>query len=679
MAQREEMSALFPVFVLTILALITVPWTIYRLLQFFHAGKARSLQCSCSLCLKCPKNKKSLPTKVGGLLSCTNVTLVLMWIAMVGLTYGITLITREAQPFEPYSILGLQPGSTDSQVKKAYYRLSKQYHPDKNPDPAATKYFVDYISKAYQALTDDAARDNLEKYGHPDGRQGIDVGIALPEFMLNIQGQQGGVLLLGLVGLGILFPLLVAVIYLSKSSKYTGNNIMNQTLVNYFHLLKPSLAPSKVVEVLIFAAEFLEMPVRRSDQDPLLKLFTAVRSELALDPKALKQETAKFWKRHPALVKVELLLLTQLTRQGSEVPRGLKSDFEHVLRLVPLLLEELMKMSVLPRTSDQHGWLRPALGVMELSQSIVQAVPLSARKAASAGGVEGPAAFLQLPHFDDTVVKKIGRKKVRTLQELWDLEPADRFEVLTDTGGLSQVEARDVEAVLSLMPRISLEVVCETEAEEGIQEGDVVTLKAWVSLQRPCGLVAANPHCPYFPVPKEEHFWLLLADSGLNSVWVSQRISFTDEAAATVSASKLIRDAMEGEGAPDGEVKKGVREAVSRVKDGARLVMSKFQAPAEGIYSLTVHCLSDTWIGCDKKVALKVKVAKRSRVGTRVSGLVSDEPRASEEGDEEEEEDAEEDENYDEDYESEYSEDEEEDKGDEDELEKNVEKEESLS
>lgn len=37
--------------------------------------------------------------------------------------------------------------------------------------PEANKYFVEYISKAYQALTDPISRENFEKYGHPDGRQ----------------------------------------------------------------------------------------------------------------------------------------------------------------------------------------------------------------------------------------------------------------------------------------------------------------------------------------------------------------------------------------------------------------------------------------------------------------------------------------------------------------------------
>lgn len=32
---------------------------------------------------------------------------------------------------------------------------------------------MDYISKAYQALTDPISRENFEKYGHPDGRQVI--------------------------------------------------------------------------------------------------------------------------------------------------------------------------------------------------------------------------------------------------------------------------------------------------------------------------------------------------------------------------------------------------------------------------------------------------------------------------------------------------------------------------
>ena len=61
---------------------------------------------------------------------------------------------------------------------------------------------------------------------------------------------------------------------------------------------------SKILDVFIKAAEFMEIPVRRSDGEPLQKLFLLVRSELNLDLKNIRQEQAKFWKQHPALVKV---------------------------------------------------------------------------------------------------------------------------------------------------------------------------------------------------------------------------------------------------------------------------------------------------------------------------------------------------------------------------------------
>lgn len=58
------------------------------------------------------------------------------------------------------------------------------------------------------------------------------------------------------------------------------------------------------MDVFIKAAEYMEIPIRRTDEEPLQKLFMLVRSELNLDLKNIKQEQAKFWKQHPALVKV---------------------------------------------------------------------------------------------------------------------------------------------------------------------------------------------------------------------------------------------------------------------------------------------------------------------------------------------------------------------------------------
>lgn len=63
------------------------------------------------------------------------------------------------------------------------------------------------------------------------------------------------------------------------------------------------------MEVFIRAAEYMEIPVRRTDEESLQKLFVLVRSELNLDLRNIRQEQAKFWKQHPALVKVTNILL----------------------------------------------------------------------------------------------------------------------------------------------------------------------------------------------------------------------------------------------------------------------------------------------------------------------------------------------------------------------------------
>ncbi|KAM2730734.1 hypothetical protein EV1_001956 [Malus domestica] len=653
MAASEENSVLFPIFILTIMALPLVPYTITKLCRA-ASKKTKSIHCQCSECARSGKYCKSIFKRISNFSTWSNLTLILLWVIMIVLVYYIKNISREIQVFEPFSILGLEPGASDSEIKKAYRRLSIQYHPDKNPDPEAHNYFVEFISKAYQALTDPVSRENFEKYGHPDGRQGFQMGIALPQFLLHIDGASGGILLLWIVGICILLPLVIAVVYLSRSANYTGNYVMHHTLSTYDYLMKRSLAPSKVMDVFIKAAEYTEIPVRRTDDEPLQKLFMLVRSELNLDLKNIKQEQAKFWKQHPALVKTELLIQAQLTHESASLSPSLQGDFRRVLELAPRLLEELMKMAVMPRNAQGQGWLRPAIGVVELSQCIIQAVPLSARKAIG-GSSEGIAPFLQLPHFSEAVIKKIARKKLRVFQELQDMSVEDRAEVLSQTAGFSSAEVQDVEMVLQTMPSISIEVPDETEGKDGIQEGDIVTVHAWVALKRANGLIGALPHAPYFPFHKEENFWFLLADSVSNNVWFWQKVNFMDEAAAITAASKAIEDTKEGSGATMKEISAAVKEAVEKVKSGSRLIKGKLLAPGEGNYNLTCYCLCDSWIGCDRKTNLKMKILKRTRAGTR-GGFVAEEGPITEDGIEEEEEN--EDEEYDDDYESEYSEDE---------------------
>lgn len=235
----------------------------------------------------------------------------------------------------------------------------------------------------------------------------------------------------------------------------------------------------------------------------------------------------------------------------------------------------------------------------------------------------------------------------------------ERDKLLSETAGFSVTQIQDVEEVLGLMPSTSVEVTCETLGEEGIQEGDFVTVQAWVLLKRANGLIMAVPHAPYYPFHKEENFWFLLADSNSNSVWYSHNVNVMDEAAAVTAASQAIEEKMEILGATSEETRASVDEAVARVRSGSRLVMGPFLAPAAGNYNLTCYLLCDSWLGCDKTTNLKVKVLKHSRTATRRGGQVEEETILEDDSEEEDEDEDEIDEEENGEYESEYSEDEE--------------------
>lgn len=66
---------------------------------------------------------------------------------------------------EYYDLLSITPGASPSEIKKAYYKVARQLHPDKNPDNAEATAKFQELSTVYQVLSDPEQRKKYDREG----------------------------------------------------------------------------------------------------------------------------------------------------------------------------------------------------------------------------------------------------------------------------------------------------------------------------------------------------------------------------------------------------------------------------------------------------------------------------------------------------------------------------------
>lgn len=251
------------------------------------------------------KNPKQLRTRsVAIQLGVLAVAITLVWRCLVQLQS-----VDVSGVFDPYEILKITDSASIKQIKKAYRKLGRELHPDKNlHNPLAGAQFT-RVTKAYEALTDPIGMANYAKYGHPDGPQSLFMDFAI---LSSFSGASGGS--------GSLFVLLYFVVIFGgiawgvyKLTKNAGRRdrtqISKRTHALFVDALQPRMSVHDIVELLLSSDEMtahtgeedqIQAQQRAKAHDKMLKKMEAA--------KAMPAEVFSRIKKHPNHIAREYMI-----------------------------------------------------------------------------------------------------------------------------------------------------------------------------------------------------------------------------------------------------------------------------------------------------------------------------------------------------------------------------------
>ena len=84
-----------------------------------------------------------------------------------------------------YAVLGVSQSASESEIKKAYRSLARQYHPDQNPDDPEAEAKFKEVANAYEVLGDPERKSRYDRFGD-DGLGGQGAGPGAGPFGANL-------------------------------------------------------------------------------------------------------------------------------------------------------------------------------------------------------------------------------------------------------------------------------------------------------------------------------------------------------------------------------------------------------------------------------------------------------------------------------------------------------------
>ncbi|OJZ89843.1 hypothetical protein ASPFODRAFT_127945 [Aspergillus luchuensis CBS 106.47] len=421
----DDKGQFFPFFVLTLTSLVTLPLT-YNLLR-----PSKGLENTA------PRIKSEFKPEHAELIEAQKrkrlrkerrikriITVVVGYAVMAWMAYLIVVTARTVpKVWDPYDILGVSRSADEKAISRHYKRLSLIYHPDKiRPDPAKNETiemlnerFVE-LTKAYKALTDEEIRNNYIQYGHPDGKQSMSIGIALPTFIVSEGNSKYTLLVYGAL-LGVLLPYIVGKWWYG-SQRYTKERVLVASAGNIFREYKEDITDGGIVNALSSGAEFKEMLQGPKTDAGLAKLEKKV---LAEDSTFLSPEDREIIKGLDESSRRKALALLWAYLGRVDLEDTTLNGEKYEAAPIALSLNEAFTAIALA-----FGNVRPILGSFRTSQHLIQAV------------APGSSPLLQLPHFTEEVVKSVegaDAKEHFTVQKFMSI-PEDKRRSLTVGAGL---------------------------------------------------------------------------------------------------------------------------------------------------------------------------------------------------------------------------------------------------
>lgn len=327
--------------------------------------------------------------------------------------------------------------ATEKQIKSHYKRLSLKFHPDKvKPDPAKNETIESLndryveITKAYQALTDEEVRNNYIQYGHPDGRQSMQIGIALPKLMIS-DGNGKYVVLVYFILFGVLLPYLVGSWWYGTQSR-SKEGVLMESANNLFKEYKADIDVGGVVTALSTGKEFSGVLKGDKADAGLSKIESRILAsgEVPTKEKEKLQDLENGVRR-----KTLALIWAYLTRTDLDDPALEKQKFE-VAPIAESLVKSFTAISIAYQSSA------PIVASFHASQRLIQALSPMA------------SPLLQLPYFTPTIAKAVdGDSKIpTTVQRFMDQPDAQRRKLAVGNGLLTEQQYQTAVSVAKQLP-----------------------------------------------------------------------------------------------------------------------------------------------------------------------------------------------------------------------------------